>query len=92
MPATVPENPRQFGNYEIPYLKRGTYRLTASHPGFSTFVADNIVLESNQTRRIDVSFSVGQVTSEVTVAAEAQVIDPETCVMTRGPSARLFSP
>src|SRR5437870_1194655 len=37
------------GNYEIPYLRRGTYRLTASRAGFATFVADNIILESNQT-------------------------------------------
>src|SRR6266481_3403983 len=53
----------QNGNYEIPYLRRATYRLTATHAGFATFVADAIILESNQTRRIDVSFSVGQLTS-----------------------------
>ncbi len=74
----------QNGNYEIPYLRRATYRLTATHAGFATFVADAIVLESSQTRRIDVSFSVGQVTSEVTVAAESQVIEPETSKLGSG--------
>src|SRR5689334_12149496 len=38
------------GDFEIPDLQRGTYRLTATHPGFKTFVAENIILEGNQIR------------------------------------------
>src|SRR5579863_2821236 len=41
------------GDYEIPDLPRGTYRLSATQTGFKTFVADNVVLESSQIRRID---------------------------------------
>src|SRR5690349_14899520 len=41
------------GNYEIPGLKQGTYRLTATVPGFRVFAANDIILESNQVRRID---------------------------------------
>src|SRR5262245_29468648 len=33
------------GDYELPDLKRGTYRLTATSTGFKNFVADNIILE-----------------------------------------------
>src|SRR5262245_23015290 len=47
------------GDYEIPDLPRGTYRLTASAPGFKSFVAENIILETNQIRRIDVAFELG---------------------------------
>src|SRR5437879_5495330 len=36
------------GDYEIPDLPRGTYRLSATQTGFKTFVADNVVLESSQ--------------------------------------------
>ena len=32
------------GEYEIPYLPPGTYRLTATGPGFKKFVADNVLL------------------------------------------------
>ena len=44
---------------EILDLPRGAYRLTATHPGFKTFIADNVVLESSQVRRINVAFELG---------------------------------
>jgi len=46
------------GDYEAPDLQRGTYRLTVTQPGFKVFVADNIVLESSQIRRIDATLEV----------------------------------
>src|SRR2546425_2686744 len=55
------------GDFEAPDLKRGTYRLTASSTGFKTFVADNILLESGQIRRTNVTFELGAVGTEVTV-------------------------
>src|SRR5436309_1623533 len=41
------------GAFEFPDLRRGTYKLQVSGPGFKSFVADNIILESNQIRRVD---------------------------------------
>lgn len=66
------------GEYEIPDLQRGTYRLTATAAGFQTFVADNIILEGNQIRRIEVALALGGVASEVTVRADAAVIATDT--------------
>jgi hypothetical protein len=66
------------GDYEIPDLLRGRYKLTATAQGFKTFVADNIILESNQIRRINVAFEVGAVSAEVTVSAAAAVISTES--------------
>jgi hypothetical protein len=66
------------GDFEIPELQRGSYRLTAASAGFKKFVADNIILESNQIRRIDVTFELGAVGSEVTVQAAAAVISTES--------------
>jgi hypothetical protein len=66
------------GDYELPDLPRGTYRLTASTPGFKNFVADNIILETNQIRRIDIAFELGAVDSQVTVRADAAVISTES--------------
>src|SRR5574341_238805 len=60
------------GDFEVPDLQRGTYRLTAAHAGFRNFVADNIILESAQIRRIDVKLELGAVGTEVTVRADAQ--------------------
>ena len=66
------------GDYEIPDLQRGTYRLSAMNPGFKTFVADNIILLGNQIRRIDVVFELGAVGTEVMVRANAAVIQSDT--------------
>src|SRR5262245_17120321 len=66
------------GDYEIPELQRGSYRLTASAPGFKNFVADNIILETNQIRRIDIAFELGAVDAEVVVKADAAVISTES--------------
>ncbi|HWQ54476.1 MAG TPA: TonB-dependent receptor [Bryobacteraceae bacterium] len=66
------------GDFEIPDLIRGRYRLTATAGGFKTFVAENILLEGNQIRRINVTFELGAVGSEVTVRADAAVIQTDT--------------
>ena len=62
------------GDFEIPGLLRGSYRLTVTHAGFKTFVADNILLETSEIRRIDAAMELGAVASEVTVAANAAVM------------------
>ncbi len=66
------------GDFELLDLPRGEYRLTATRAGFKTFVADNVVLESSQVRRIDVAFEVGAASTEVTVRADAAVIATES--------------
>src|ERR1051326_3951960 len=61
------------GDFEVPDLQRGTYRMTATHAGFKTFVADNIILEGSQIRRINVTFELGAVGTQVTVRENAAV-------------------
>ena len=65
------------GNFEVPDLKSGSYRLSAGLDGFKTFVADNITLDSAQLRRIDVVLEIGETTQEITVEAGAEVITTE---------------
>lgn len=66
------------GDFEIPDLQRGTYRLTAAKTGFKNFIADNILIEGQQIRRINVAFELGAVGAEVTVRADAAVISTDT--------------
>jgi len=66
------------GDFEISDLQRGTYRLTARAPGFKTWVAEEIILETSQIRRINPTFEVGAVGTEVTVQAGAAVIQTDT--------------
>src|ERR1051326_1302604 len=66
------------GDFEIPDLYRGSYRLTASQTGFKTFVADDVLLEGQQVRRINVTFEVGSLGTEITVTGGAQVLQTDT--------------
>src|SRR6266852_199671 len=78
------------GNFEVPDLPRGTYRLTATHAGFKTSVTDNLILESNQIRRIDVILELGEVASQVTVVANAAVITTDTAKIQGSFTAKSF--
>jgi len=60
------------GNYEMPGLKAANYQVTATQTGFKRAVVDDVMLQSNQVRRVDITLEVGEVTSEVTVSAAAQ--------------------
>lgn len=66
------------GDFEIPDLQPGRYRLTVTSPGFKDFVADEIVLEGNQIRRINPTLELGAVGTQVSVMAGAAVISTDS--------------
>jgi hypothetical protein len=78
------------GDFEMPDLQSGTYRLGAAHPGFKSFSADNIIVERNQVRRIDVTLELGQVGTEVSVKANAAVIETDTAKLQSSFSNKRF--
>jgi len=78
------------GNFELPDLQPGTYRLSASLPGFKTFVAEDIVLESGQIRRININLEIGEATEEVTVEAGAAVITTESGTISGAVTSQQF--
>ena len=65
------------GNFEMPGLKTGSYQVTASLAGFKKSVVDDVQLQSNQIRRVDITLEVGEVATEVSVSAAAAVIQTE---------------
>jgi hypothetical protein len=65
------------GDFEIPYLSPGTYRLTATATGFKSFVASNILIRAREIRRVDISLELGAVGTEVSVVADAATIATE---------------
>jgi len=66
------------GDYEVPDLQRGSYRITISQTGFKNFIADNVILETSQIRRVDVTLELGSVGSEITVQANSAVIQTDS--------------
>lgn len=65
------------GRYFLPGLKPGVYSVTASFSGFKEQVNSAVTLQVNQTARLDISLAVGEISQELTVSAEAPLLETE---------------
>ncbi len=66
------------GIYRMPGLSPGTYRITATAPGFKTAVRENVVLAVAQTLTVDFALELGNVTDQITVSSDPPVIETGT--------------
>jgi Carboxypeptidase regulatory-like domain/TonB dependent receptor-like, beta-barrel len=66
------------GQYRIPQLPPGDYRVEASRQGFRTEVRTNISLTVARKQELDFTMQVGAVTQSVTVSGEAAMVDTES--------------
>lgn len=66
------------GDYRIPALPPGVYRLVVESPGFKRAVRDEIELRVEDTVRVDVVLQVGEVVESVEVTAPVPVVASET--------------
>ena len=57
------------GNYEVPGLFPGTYRVEAASKGFKTTTIDNVIVQSAQRAEVNIQMQLGEVTDSVTVTA-----------------------
>src|SRR5436190_1993418 len=71
------------GNYTVPYLRPGTYRITVEAAGFQKAVVDNINLAVDQNVRVDAIMKAGTVTETVTVSASAVALDTDTSAISQ---------
>jgi hypothetical protein len=63
------------GNYQIPFLTPGSYRVTAELTGFKRFVRDNIEIRVGETVDLPIQMEIGQVTETVEVTASTPLLD-----------------
>ena len=68
------------GLYTIEALRPGTYTVTFTLPGFSTFVREGIELVSDFTANVDGTMTVGSIEETVTVSGASPVIDVQNVV------------
>jgi hypothetical protein len=62
------------GDYLFPSLPVGGYQLTVEMSGFSSYVQNGLVLSVGQSASQNVTLSVGEVTQQVTVDANASLV------------------
>jgi hypothetical protein len=78
---TVPSN--EAGAYRLEFLPIGNYVVEATLSGFKTSTRSGIILNVNDTARVDASLSVGGVAETVTVDAEAPAVNTATSEISR---------
>src|SRR5580700_9845280 len=66
------------GDYELPSLHVGVYTISASAPGFTDAVANNITVSVGGRQRIDLSLKVGATETTVEVSDVALQLETET--------------
>jgi len=66
------------GDYEVPSLHVGVYTITATSPGFTNAVANNITVSVGGRQRIDLTLNVGATETTVEVSDVALQLETET--------------
>ena len=66
------------GQYTVTNIKPGSYRVTATSPGFTEKSIRDITVFVNRTVRVDVNLEVGAVSTRTEVEATAPVVQSET--------------
>jgi len=63
------------GNYTVPFLRPGIYSVRAEAEGFKTTTQQGLELNVGQTATLDVKLELGSITQQVTVTAEAPLLE-----------------
>ncbi|MDZ4797342.1 MAG: TonB-dependent receptor [Bryobacteraceae bacterium] len=73
-----PAQSNEDGYFTISRLEPGAYRVEVRHAGFRPVVRAGIVMQVDQTARVDFALEVGGVTETVEVSGEAPLVESET--------------
>jgi len=66
------------GLYSFVNLIPGQYRIVVEKTGFKRVSRENVIIQVQQSTRVDFALAVGQVSETVTVTAETPLLQPET--------------
>jgi len=70
------------GGFTIPFLPVGTYTVTVSLPGFKTWVARDVVLQTGTPSSLKVTLEVGSPSDTIVVEAAAELLQSSTATIT----------
>jgi hypothetical protein len=80
--ATTVETDRG-GNYSAPLLPRGTYNVEVTAAGFRPFTQRGVLLQIQQTTRLDIQLTIGDVAESVQVSADAVALETDTSALAK---------
>ncbi len=66
------------GDFTVPSLPVGTYRIRVENTGFKIYIADNVVVAPGSTVELDVALEVGTSQQTIEINANAQVLQTES--------------
>ena len=66
------------GEYNLPSLPTGPYKVEVDHAGFKTGIVNEVFLHATERRATDVNLEIGAATDQVTVTAEATAVNTQT--------------
>jgi hypothetical protein len=79
------------GNYTVPLLLPGSYRVEFSATGFKQAVKPVLQINVTETARLDVQLEVGNVQEQVTVTSEAELLQTESSTLGTVANSRAVS-
>jgi hypothetical protein len=69
------------GVYNVPSISIGTYKVQVQNQGFKTAYVNDVVLSVGETKEVNVSLIVGQISQEVSVEAQVAQVDTDTSMV-----------
>ncbi len=66
------------GVFNLPYLRPGSYRISAEAQGFRPSVREGVHLATGERIRVDITLTVGAFTEATTVTADASLLQTES--------------
>jgi hypothetical protein len=66
------------GNYQLPLLDIGVYKVSVTKQGFQTITQENITLQTQDRLRVDLTMAPGTVSGEVTITAAPTLVETES--------------
>ncbi len=69
------------GDYMLPFLIPGPYRVKVESPGFRSYTRSGIVVRESDRVTIDVTMQVGDASQVIEVSAQAPLLDTSTASM-----------
>ena len=89
--VTTPTTSNEEGNYRVPFLNPGTYRVAVTLDGFSKFVSQNVELHVAEVLILDATLQPGRLTDEITVSAVTTAVDSSSAGLGQVVDARRIS-